>query len=91
MDTIYNISNFDENIFDYIIWLKAQEGKKRNKDNKENSQKLNQQERLINEVRKYLPATNDFYEIKRNYQIWSALHLARGYLWLGLRDSIWRE
>lgn len=41
-DTIYNISNFDENIFEYIMWLKSQEGKKRNKDNKEKSQKLSQ-------------------------------------------------
>ena len=47
-DIIYNISNFDENIFEYIIWLKSQEGKKRNKDNKEKSQKLSQEERACN-------------------------------------------
>ena len=37
LDIAYNISSFDEDIYNSIIKLKAQEDKKLNKDNKENS------------------------------------------------------
>lgn len=65
LDIAYNISSFDEDIYDSIIKLKAQEDKKLNKDNKENSQKTSQREQMISEVRKYLTALNDFYETKK--------------------------
>ena len=65
LDTAYNISSFDEDIYDSIIKLKTQEDKKLNKDNKENNQKLIQREQMISEVRKYLGALNDFYDTKK--------------------------